>query len=111
MFGEPEQQPEAPLGIENAVSGAKGSFGDEHSGHGRLYKPQATIARPPASGQPQHSVIQHHYRMHQSAGTSVWSISICLEAVDLVGVLLYAQKQSLAFEVCCLCAQEDWPQG
>ena len=47
----PEQQPEGPLGIENAKSGGKESP-DKHSGHGRLYRPQATLARPPASGEP-----------------------------------------------------------
>ncbi len=56
VFSEPEQQPEAPLGIENAVSGAKESFRSEHSGHGRLYRPQATLARPPASGNPYYSL-------------------------------------------------------
>ena len=46
----PEQQPEGPLGIENAKSGSKEGF-EKHSGHGRLYRPQATLARPPASGE------------------------------------------------------------
>ena len=46
----PEQQPEGPLGIENAKLGAKEGF-EKHGGHGRLYRPQATLARPPASGE------------------------------------------------------------
>lgn len=51
MFFTPEQQPEGPLGIENAVSGVKEGFSKEHSGQGRLYRPQATSARPPVTGQ------------------------------------------------------------
>ncbi len=50
-FFTPEQQPEGPLGIENAVSGAKEGFSKEQSGQGRLYRPQATLARPPVTGQ------------------------------------------------------------
>ena len=61
VFGEPEQQLEAPLGIENAVSGARGSFGNCHSGHGRLYRPQATLARPPRSGEPHHILTASQY--------------------------------------------------
>ena len=50
MYTVPEQQPEGPLGIENAKSGAKEGF-ELFTGHGRLYRPQATLARPPASGE------------------------------------------------------------
>ena len=50
-FFTPEQQPEGPLGIENAVSGVKEGFSKEHSGQGRLYRPQAILARPPVTGQ------------------------------------------------------------
>ena len=50
MYAAPEQQPEGPLGIENAKSGRKEGF-EKHSGHGRLYRPQATLARPPPSGE------------------------------------------------------------
>ena len=50
MYTVPEQQPEGPLGIENATSGSKEGF-EKHSGHGCLYRPQATLARPPAPGE------------------------------------------------------------
>ena len=52
MYTVPEQQPEGPLGIDNAKSGSKEGF-EKHSGQGRLYRPQATLARPPASGEQQ----------------------------------------------------------
>lgn len=77
VFGEPEQQPEAPLGIENAVAGAKGSFGGEHSGHGRLYRPQATLARPPASGRPHYSfLLGHPYSSLRSYGDTGWGFRL-----------------------------------
>ena len=50
VYAVPEQQPEGPLGIENAKSGSK-EGSEKHSGHGRLYRPQATLARQPASGE------------------------------------------------------------
>lgn len=90
VFGEPEQQPEAPLGIQNAVPFAKGTHGNCHSGHGRLYRPQATLARPPRSG-----VSLTIFSFYNHTFSPLVNL-LMYETATLLGALLHNRVQSLS---------------